>query len=259
MILRTDAVLLRVFPYSESSQVLVWLSRDFGKITTLAKGAQRPKNRMIGHFDLFYTCEVLFYEKKERTVHIMKECSALKDRESFRSDWRACATASYLSNLLYRINPAQAHQAGIYESLDWSLDYLDRGNAAVQFVFWYELKLLRLLGLDPRIRRCASCHENIEDAKGLATFDLEHGGICCSECRQNHARHTLQIQPASVAILSTWQRSKHPRIAASPLLDSSQLRDIDSLLAQFLEFHLDVPRTNRDCVLEIIQWKGAAG
>jgi DNA repair protein RecO (recombination protein O) len=259
MIQRTDAVLLRVFPYSESSQILVWLSRDHGKITTLAKGAQRPKSRMLGHFDLYYTCEVLYYEKEARQLHILKECSPLKDRRSFRGEWRACAAASYLSHLMYRINPAQAHQSGLFESLDWSLDYLHQNEASPPFLFWFELKLLRLLGLAPQIRRCASCHKNIADAPGPVTFDIEHGGIRCSECKTEHAKHVLQIQPASVAILSNWQRSRHPRIAINTRLDAKQAHDVETLLGRFIEYHLEISQTNRDCALEIMRHNISAG
>lgn len=259
MIQRTDAVLLRVFPYSESSQILVWLSRDHGKITTLAKGSQRPKSPMLGHFDLFYTCEILYYEKEERQLHILKECFALKDRRSFRTDWRSCAAASYLSHLLYRINPAQAHQAGLFESLDWSLDYLHEEKAFAPFLFWFELKLLRILGFAPQIQRCTSCHTSIADVAGPATFDLEHGGICCSDCKTGHTRHILPIQPASVAILSNWQRSKNPRIAMNTRLDAKQSHDIETLLGRFIEYHLEIPQANRDCALNIVRHQFADG
>jgi len=253
MIQRTDAILLRVFPYSESSQILVWLSRDHGKITTMAKGAQRPKSRMLGHFDLYYTCEILYYEKEARQLHILKECSPLRDRRYLRVDWRGCAAASYFAHLLYRINPAQAHQAGLFESLDWSLDYLREKEGIAPFLFWFELKLLRLLGFSPQVRRCTSCHKNIAEAAAPVTFDLEHGGVRCSECRTEHAKHVLQIQPASVAILSKWQHSKHPRIAMNTRLDRKQNHDIETLLGRFIEYHLEIPQTSRDCALEIIR------
>ena len=73
MILKDDAIVLRIYPFGNTSRSVVWLTRQHGKIVTLAKGSQRPGSALLGQFDLFYTCEVLFYAREQRQVHILKE------------------------------------------------------------------------------------------------------------------------------------------------------------------------------------------
>jgi len=73
MILKSPAIVLRFNPFANTSRVVVWLTRDHGKLATLVKGAQRPKSPFLGQFDLFYTCELLFYARADRQrAHIAR-------------------------------------------------------------------------------------------------------------------------------------------------------------------------------------------
>ena len=85
------AIVLRLHPFGNTSRIVFWLSAEHGKLATLAKGSQRPGSLLLGQFDLFYTCEILFYAKEQRNLHVLKECFPLEPRPGFRHDWRACA------------------------------------------------------------------------------------------------------------------------------------------------------------------------
>ena len=91
MIVKTQAIVLRMIPFSETSRVVLWLTRDHGKIATIIKGAHRRRSPFVGQVDLFYTCELLVYLRLFRGLHIVKECSPLKPRTPLRSRWRATA------------------------------------------------------------------------------------------------------------------------------------------------------------------------
>ncbi|MEQ1893151.1 MAG: recombination protein O N-terminal domain-containing protein, partial [Planctomycetota bacterium] len=53
-------LLLRRFPYGESSLVLHVLTRTHGRLALLAKGAYRPSSAYFAAFDLFDTLELSF-------------------------------------------------------------------------------------------------------------------------------------------------------------------------------------------------------
>lgn len=62
MIIKTTGLVLRLDPFSKTSQVITWLTPDHGRTVTLAKGAKRVKSNLVGQYDCFYTCELLFIE-----------------------------------------------------------------------------------------------------------------------------------------------------------------------------------------------------
>ena len=69
VILKDTAIVLRVAPVSNTSRMVQWFTPAYGKITTLIKGAQRPKSAFLGQFDLFYSCELLFYARERNHIH----------------------------------------------------------------------------------------------------------------------------------------------------------------------------------------------
>ena len=79
-ILKTDALALRVSPFSRTSHVVRWLTASHGTIATLVKGACRPKSRFLGQYDTACTSELLFYERAGNGLHIAKECCLLEPR-----------------------------------------------------------------------------------------------------------------------------------------------------------------------------------
>ena len=66
---RAEAIVLRVQPVTESSLLVLWFTREFGKLKTLAKGARRPKSPMRGRLDLFYQDEISFLRSLRSDLH----------------------------------------------------------------------------------------------------------------------------------------------------------------------------------------------
>ena len=105
MIVRAIGIPLACHPYSSTSRIVHWLTRHHGKVSTLLKGALRPKSPFLGEYELFSTSELLYFHKRPHALHAAKECSMLHAHERFRTDWRAMQTASYLSTLFSKTTP----------------------------------------------------------------------------------------------------------------------------------------------------------
>ena len=257
VIAKTEATVLRIFPYSETSLVIAWLTREAGKVSTLCKGALRPRGQFLGQFDLFYTCEILYYEHDRHGLHILKECSPLEPRAALRTDWRACAAASYFADLVFRVSPSRAHHPGVFDWLEEGLDDLANEGASAACFFWQELRLLSLLGLTPRLTRCAVCGRALAGPERQAVFDPAHGGAVCAHCRQGGHLNGPGL-PADVrATLAAWQRARTPRAARRTRISPAQEAHIEDLLLRFLQYHLETPLRSRAVALDILRRKNA--
>ena len=89
MIIKTTAIPLAYYPYSSTSRIVHWLTRHHGKVSTLLKGALRPKSPFLGEYELFGTSELLYFAHRPHVLHTAKECALLHPRDAFRTDWRA--------------------------------------------------------------------------------------------------------------------------------------------------------------------------
>ena len=182
MITKTNAIVLRISPYSRTSHVVTWLTEYAGRISTTVKGAVRPKSAFLGQYDLGYTCELLFYQRARNGLHVAKECSPLEMRLRLRRDWRAFACAAYLCDLVYHATlPSHESQEGVYQLLRDALDALCKeGQEPVVLMHWFELRLLQTLGYAPHAERCVSCGVTLSQKR--AGFDAAHGGAFCLNC-----------------------------------------------------------------------------
>jgi len=249
---KTSGLVLNLSPVSETSRVVTWMTEDFGRITTLVKGSQRPKSAFLGQYDYFYTCELLFYSRPKTRLHLARECSPLKTRTPLRSDWRACAVASYLADLSARVSPADAPHEGMFRALDRWLDNLVDEGASVQFLLWCELQLAALLGLAPRLRTCLACSRPFASGQRGTRFALADGGILCPACARTDQRRSAPVAPDTLAILLAWQGARTCRTAITTRCSDRQMAQAQSLLGSFLQHHLDIPLKSRALALEVL-------
>ena len=129
---KDEGVVLRVRPYSRTSHIVTWLMRREGIVVTAAKGAMRPKSFISGQYDLYCTCEVVYYSREHGGVHQLREVSALNLREDLRRSWCGIAAAGYAAALMEG-SVVREDAPGCYAFLVRTLDELesDPGSAQV--------------------------------------------------------------------------------------------------------------------------------
>lgn len=254
MIIKTQGIALRIFPYSKTSHVISWFTPDYGKITTLVKGAQRLKSGFIGQVDLFYRCEILFYEKEHQHLHILKECSPLTDRRFLRRSWKRCLVASYFCDLIWRICPPSAHHPGLFETIDEGLNGLEKTRRVESLFFWFELQVLTQLGLKPRLAHCPLCGSGVLLHSTPSVFSAEHGGLVCPACAQA-SPHQVKLSSDAIAVMQAWQQSPNPVIACRTTCSPRQKESISIALRNFIGYHLDTLPDSRHIALDLISRK----
>jgi DNA repair protein RecO (recombination protein O) len=235
---KTDAIVLRVTPFSATSHVVTWLTRDRGRLFTLVKGATRPRSAFLGQYDLHYTCELLYYGKDHGGVSIARECTPLKTRTGLRSDWKASLCAGYSSELVAWCTMPGQPVPPVYDLLDSALDFLSENGARRTMLPWFELTLLSSLGLAPRFDSCSLCGTAVgpETRTALAP---RHGGVLCHACRSRpDAGQVRQMSGSAIAMLSAWQRSGTPRAAHATACPDDPWLETLGLLAMLLAEHL---------------------
>lgn len=246
---KTRGIVIRHAPFSETSRIIQWITEDHGKLATIAKGAMRPRNSLLGQFDQFYTCELIYYGKDREGVFVTRECSALKPRVELRSNWRAATAAGYLSGLTSRVMPGHEPASELYRLLDEALDETAARGASIPLLFLFELRLLAALGLAPKLDRCATCG-NIFQTGSTADFSSQRGGMICDNCARPGEGHRSGAD--ILAILTHWQKSGGWKIARAARCSEHQIASIRRLLGEFLTFHLELNAHMRDTALDML-------
>ena len=245
---KTQALALRIWPHSNTSQIISWLTPDKGRISTLAKGALRPRSHFLGQCDLFYTCELVYYARSKTDLYIAKEMAALTPRSAFRADWRASCAASYWSSLLQHISVEQNQHDELFSMALLTLDALTTGTNLERTLLWGELKVLHYLGLTPELNQCAICHRpSTQDT--VKSFSIQHGGILCPSCSKTCTVKPQRLGPRQLTFLCEVRAAKHPLDLRLPTMESKQLLELQRIIGLFLEFHIETSSFNRNIAL----------
>jgi len=150
---RATGLILRVYPLTETSLIIHWLTREFGRIATVAKGARRTKSPFRGKLDLFYSAEFTFARSRRSELHNLREISLQETHSALRRDLTILQQASYCAALVEQATEKEAPLPAIFEFMLGLLNYLPNQVAQAQTVFSFELKLLDELGLAPDLAK----------------------------------------------------------------------------------------------------------
>lgn len=250
---RTNAIVLRVYPYSRTSHVVIWLSPGLGRLVTLVKGALRPKSRFLGQYDLFYTCELVYYTRERNGVHILKECSPLQYRPGLRERWRSAMAASYAVDLANRTSVPGPDHHGLFELTGHLLDYLDLNPPTSALLSWFEIRWMGQLGWAPQLAVCTTCNKDLT-TPSVAWFTPAWGGLKCPACA-GHANpdDTWHLTPDLLAILRSWQNTPHPDTPAKTFCHPTQVLALQAFLGTILDYHLDLQTESRSMVMDLLK------
>lgn len=149
MIESTTGLILRTRPLTESSVIVSWLTRDHGRISTVAKGAHRTKSPFAGKLDLFYLADFTFTRSKRSELHTLREVKLQETHPALRADLEALRQAAYSAALVEQATERDTPLPAVFELMRGLLGHLSAQTPPAQTVFAFELKLLHELGLTP--------------------------------------------------------------------------------------------------------------
>ena len=149
MIESATGLILRTRPLTETSLIVHWLTPDFGRIATVAKGARRPKSIFLGKLDLFYMADFSFSRRPHSDLHILREVSLRALHAALRRNLAGLHQGTYATAFVEQATEAETPLPVIYELMVAFLEHLCERPVTTQSVLGFELKMLHELGLEP--------------------------------------------------------------------------------------------------------------
>ena len=148
---RTTGLVLRTRPLTDTSLIVQWLTRDFGRVATVAKGARRPKSSFRGQLDLFYLADLSFARSSRSDLHTLREVRLLQTHAKLRTELIYVQQASYCAALIEQTAEPDATMPSVFETFRDLLEQLPKHTAQAQTIFGFEMKWLQELGLKPNL------------------------------------------------------------------------------------------------------------
>ncbi len=225
----SEAIVLRRFDYSESSQVAHLLTPEHGRISVLAKGIKRPNAALKGPMDLFQYAEVRYLRR--RGMDLLVRYRPLTGFSPLRERLDSLFAAFYITEVAWCLSQEGVGEPILFSLLGRALSGLALAdeNAVPGVVIAAELALLQCCGFSLAVDSCAGCGE---DGAADSVLYPRQGGFLCLSCRRGQASGIVLTAGARAA-LSTLATDE-PRRARRVCLSAAQSGELRSLLDQVM-------------------------
>ncbi|MEX0726037.1 MAG: DNA repair protein RecO [Planctomycetaceae bacterium] len=191
---KCDALIIRLTDFSETSKVVTCFTREWGKISAMAKGARRLRSSFEAALDLLSACKIVFLRKSSGGLDLLTEAQLTTRFQPSGPDlgpfYAGCYVAELLSSLTIEHDPHQ-------ELFDAALLTLRRLEQTPDYkipVMHFELILLKEIGQLPVFEGCINCQKPIE-FESLWAYSTGQSGFFCPSCRQEEFARVLIHTP----------------------------------------------------------------
>jgi DNA repair protein RecO (recombination protein O) len=173
---------LHTYPYKETSLIVEALTRRFGRVALLARGARRPRSAMRGTLLSFHPLRLTWSLSSELGNLINAEWGGtLQDGAQLAGRGLMCGF--YLNELVLRLLPRDDPHEALFDAYSEALAGLSTGAAPGPVLRAFEKRLLAELGYAPLLERDAAARP-VEPERRYV-YEPERGPVPVNGVRQD--------------------------------------------------------------------------
>jgi DNA repair protein RecO (recombination protein O) len=149
MEVRARGIACRVRRFAETSVIVQWITEDAGRVSTLAKGAGRPKSPFAGRLDLLVEADISYVASRRSELHTLREVEVIGRCEKVAAEFAALQLAACAIHELELATEPDTPLEGIFPLFKDFLSSLNRDGAKPRLILAWEARLLEIMGFDP--------------------------------------------------------------------------------------------------------------
>ena len=230
-----DAIVLRQYPYRETSVLVTCLTDRFGKIKGLIKGLRDPQRlRYRSAMEPLTLNRIVFYDTRSSSLHLISQCELLAAHQELTTDLELMCLAASCAELVDVVVEPDEPQGAIFQLLKDTLRRfathpIDPLVIRIHFV----VRFLRLIGFQPQLDECTGCNQSLRAQQGF--WSVRQGGLLCEPCLHQDPRAEAITAPALEGLSACAD-------ADEPLaFERAPATVIHQHLEEFLRWRLDRP------------------
>ena len=176
------AVVLKSTKYKDSDKIFTLFTREYGKISAIARGVRKISSRRSGNLDTLNLISVKIHEGRNGIKNI-EEVKTLESFKNIKKDLAKSLKAYYIAELVHKSTEEGEKLTGIFNLLIKFLKVLEKnGYSGDLFVTYFEINLMKLLGYELTLSKCRKCGKVLDESWSKYTFNIDNGSIECEKC-----------------------------------------------------------------------------
>ena len=193
MLLSSKGLVLKVFPYSNTSVICNIFTDDYGKLTFIVKGIRKPKKPLLSILQPFNLIELQYYYKKDRGIQLIKEADIVISFEKLRQDFSTIIIGSTILNIINKIFEKEYSNDIIFRLIYKTLNKLSDNNENNKIFFiFFIFHLNKQLGFMP-------------DSNEIKNRIKDKGGLFLEQINETHIDELLNNDVDADLLKQTYQ------------------------------------------------------
>jgi len=142
-----ESIIIRSRNAGEADKIITVFSRNYGKISVIAKGAKRPTSKFGGRLEVFTYNQMLLATAK--TFDILSQCETIESFFKIREDKDKLNAGAYILRLIDASTEERQRNDQLFDLLLESLHYLEKGKDMNRLMRAFEVKFCLVEGFLP--------------------------------------------------------------------------------------------------------------
>jgi DNA repair protein RecO (recombination protein O) len=227
---RDEGIVLRTYKLGEADRIVVFLTKDRGKVRAVAKGVRKTKSKFGSRLEPMSHCVLQFYEGRE--LDLVTQAESVDNFRAIREDLDRIGRGVSMLEVADQLAQEGEVNPQLYRMLLGALRTLESSASPLVTPAFY-WKVLALEGYRPEVDICVQCGA---DDGPLVAFDVESGGLLCRVCRRG-----MPISAEAVVLLRQILGGElNEALAAGESPDAAAVvHEVDQLATRAVEHHLE--------------------
>lgn len=222
-VVKVKGIIVSEASYSETSKLIKIITKEYGLITVMAKGAKSIKSKLRAVTTKLTYAEFQIYYKMDK-ISTLVCADEIDPFINIKSDLLKISYASFLLELSYQVIK-QSSDSNIFDILVQTLTKIEEGYDPAVMTNILELKYLCYLGVKPELNSCSVCGNS-----KVITVSTNKGGFICKNCHTNEKI----ISPKTIKILRMLMQVDISKISKIDISDSIK-KEIDDFINEYYD------------------------
>jgi DNA repair protein RecO (recombination protein O) len=232
MLKQTEAIVLRSYPLREADLLVTFFTRTEGKLRGVARAAKKSKRRFGGALEPLTHVTLHFEERAGQELVRLDACDVIDSPLASQVDYPRAVALGHVAELLDELLPDREAHDDIFRLALAVLAELRPGTVWAP-VTYFNLWLVRLVGLLPELEECVACGAVLNG--GRAYFHPLADGLLCPNDKR---LASSEMSPDSRALAMEMFRAPAERFRQSAW-PRHRATDLRKFLVQRIERHIE--------------------
>lgn len=228
-----EAIVLRQYSLSDSDRIIVFITREFGKIRAAARGVKKPRSRISGSLEPLNHIRLEFWTRESRELNQVRQAELIHSYLGKNPELEQVSCFSYFAELANEIVQEDQPNQPLFRLLLASLKAGESHGINQALIRYFETWCLKLAGFLPDYAYCSNCGKCVKESRFFAW--IEAGQARCPECAKGQG---LAMGPEASSALAEMMRLAPEQFALRPL-NREAAGEIEHLSQRLLNMHLE--------------------